>query len=63
MRGEYEPVFVQVSQSDVVAVNSHSSSSLFLFRTAEEPMSGQHMIPHIPGQEDCMEGYEEPCAS
>ena len=63
MRGEYEPVFVQVSQSNVMGVNSHSSSSLFLFRTAEEPMSGQLMIPDNPVEDCCTEGYEEPCAS
>lgn len=67
MRGEYEPVFVQVSQSEVMGVNSCSSSSLVLFRAAEEPMPGQRMIPGIPGEESweesCMEAYEEPSAS
>lgn len=61
--GWVQPVFVQVSESGVRGVNSCSSSSLFLFRTAEEPMSGQRMIPDIPGEESCTEGYEEPCAS
>lgn len=49
MRGEYEPIFVQFSQSDSMGVNSHPSSSPFLFRSAEELMSGQQMIPGIPG--------------
>lgn len=63
MRGEYEPIFVQVLQGDVMGVNSCSSSSLFLFRTAEEPMSGRRMTPDTPGEEGRMEGYEEPCTS
>lgn len=29
----------------------------------EELMSGQRMIPGTLGEESCMEGYEEPCAS
>lgn len=40
-----------------------SFSSLFLFRMTEELMSGQRMIPGTLGEESCMEGYEEPCAS
>lgn len=49
MRGEYELVFVQFSQSTSMGVNSHPSSPPFLFRSAEEPMSGQQMVPGIPG--------------
>lgn len=61
MRGEYEPVFVQFLQSDSMGVNSHPSSSPFRFRSANEPMSGQH-IPGIP-EDHCMGVYGESSAS